>query len=289
MRPVDYLIYGIVLFGWSTSWYPLTLQLGVVAPEVSLTWRFTFATILMFVITRIDGHSFRFSWRYHLRFLCFGFSFFSCNFVLFYYGGMYAPSGLLAVVLSTSSLLNVLMVAGVSRKAPPRMQLGAAIVGLGGIALIFWPQLQMSPTALISLAFCFGGTLLFCVGNLISVANQRDGVPVLAAISWGMFYGTLCLVIISLARGHEFIIDPSPTYLGSLVWLTVMSSIVALYCYVRLIGSIGPVRAAYATVVFPVFALMISAQFEDFIWTSFALTGLGLVIAGNIMMIRALD
>ena len=50
MTPRDYLLYAVVVFGWSTSWYPLKLQLGVVAPEVSLFWRYFFSAILMFVV-----------------------------------------------------------------------------------------------------------------------------------------------------------------------------------------------------------------------------------------------
>ena len=61
----------------------------------------------------------------------------------------------------------------------------------------------------------------------------------------------------------------------------------AFVSYLSLIGRIGPGRAAYATVIFPVFALLISANFEGFEWTWLALAGLALVMAGNMIMIRA--
>ena len=51
MRPFDYLLYADVVFVWSTVWYPLSLQMGVVEAEVSLVWRFTAAAVLMFAIT----------------------------------------------------------------------------------------------------------------------------------------------------------------------------------------------------------------------------------------------
>jgi len=54
-----------------------------------------------------------------------------------------------------------------------------------------------------------------------------------------------------------------------------------------LIGKIGASRAGYATVVFPVFALLISTGFENYHWTLLGIAGLGLVVAGNIIMIRA--
>ena len=173
MRAYDYLLYAIVVFGWSTSWLPLKFQLGVVAPEVSLFWRYGAAAILMFVVTWVMRHRLRFPWRDHLRFMALGLCLFSMNFTLFYYGGLYAASGLLAVVFSTASLVNVLMTAVINRTLPRAVHLVAAVIGLTGIGLIYWPELQGSAVAILSLSLCFGGTLFFCTGNMVSAASQR--------------------------------------------------------------------------------------------------------------------
>ena len=45
-------------------------------------------------------------------------------------------------------------------------------------------------------------------------------------------------------------------------------------------------RAGYATVIFPVFALLISTGLEGYRWTLFALAGLVLVAVGNVLVIR---
>ena len=44
----------------------------------------------------------------------------------------------------------------------------------------------------------------------------------------------------SLIRGHEFIIEPSVTYIGGLIWLAVVSSVGSFTAYLLLVGSIGP-------------------------------------------------
>ena len=100
-----------------------------------------------------------------------------------------------------------------------------------------------------------------------------------------MVYGTLFMTIIATLRGHPFIIDMSPGYLFSLAWLILVSSVMTFACYLSLVGRIGPGRAAYATVVFPIFALLISARYEGYEWSVAALAGLGLVIIGNLIMI----
>ncbi|MNR29589.1 hypothetical protein D3C85_1469850 [compost metagenome] len=48
----------------------------------------------------------------------------------------------------------------------------------------------------------------------------------------------------------------------------------------------GPERAAYCTVLFPVVALNVSAFAEGYQWTAPALVGLLLVMAGNVLVFR---
>ena len=287
MKPFELLLYSMVVFGWSTSWLPLKWQLGVVAPEVSLLWRFVIAATVMFVISIYLRQSLMFHWRTHLRLALLGLCIFSTNFAFFYHGGKGVASGLLAVVFSSASLVNVVMTAVLGRSRPRIAHLLAAMVGLTGVVCLFWPELQLSNTALTSLALCLIGTLFFCTGNMVSAACQKRGIPIFASASWGMLYGACYLALFSFISNHEFIIEPTAKYVLGLVWLALVSSVMTFAAYLSLIGRIGPSRAGYATVIFPVFALLISTVFESYTWSSLAFIGLGLVICGNVIMLRA--
>ena len=287
MKPFELLLYSMVVFGWSTSWLPLKWQLGVVAPEVSLLWRFVIAATVMFVISIYLRQSLMFHWRTHLRLALLGLCIFSTNFAFFYHGGKGVASGLLAVVFSSASLVNVLMTAVLGRSRPRIAHLLAAMVGLTGVVCLFWPELQLSNTALTSLALCLIGTLFFCTGNMVSAALQKRGIRIFASASWGMLYGACYLALFSFISNHEFSIEPTAKYVLGLVWLALVSSVMTFAAYLSLIGRIGPSRAGYATVIFPVFALLISTVFESFTWSSIAFIGLGLVICGNVIMLRA--
>ena len=287
MKPFELLLYSMVVFGWSTSWLPLKWQLGVVAPEVSLLWRFVIAATVMFVISIYLRQSLIFHWRTHLRLALLGLCIFSTNFAFFYHGGKGVASGLLAVVFSSASLVNVVMTAVLGRSRPRIAHLFAAMVGLTGVVCLFWPELQLSNTALTSLALCLIGTLFFCTGNMVSAACQKRGIPIFASASWGMLYGACYLALFSFISNHEFTIEPTAKYVLGLVWLALVSSVMTFAAYLSLIGRIGPSRAGYATVIFPVFALLISTVFESYTWSSLAFIGLGLVICGNVIMLRA--
>ena len=287
MRPFELLLYSMVVFGWSTSWLPLKSQLGVVAPEVSLLWRFLIAASVMFIVSIYLRQSLRFDWRTHLRIALLGLCIFSTNFAFFYHGGKGVASGLLAVVFSSASLVNVLMIAGLGRARPRLAHLLAAAVGLSGVVCLFWPELQVSDAAMTSLGLCLIGTLFFCTGNMVSADCQKRGIPVFASTSWGMAYGACYLALFSFVSGHEFIIEPTQTYIFGLLWLALLSSVMTFAAYLSLLGRIGASRAGYATVIFPVFALLISTIFESYVWSGLAFTGLALVIFGNVIMIRA--
>jgi drug/metabolite transporter (DMT)-like permease len=120
---------------------------------------------------------------------------------------------------------------------------------------------------------------------MVSVANQRRGVPIASATAWGMIYGTLFLVILSIARGQTFMVEPTLAYVGALIWLSTMASVFAFAAYMTLLARIGADRAGYSTVLYPVVALGISTATEGYQWTWPAIAGLALVLCGNLLML----
>ncbi len=285
----DMALYATVVFAWSTSWIALKWQLGVVSPEVSIMWRFAIASVIMFAWAGMSGARLRYPPAMHLRFLALGLLIFGFNFVSFYYGGLSTPSGLLAVVFSTASLFNMLLAWPIlGQRIEGRVALGAAL-GLGGVFLMFAPRLfgaSFDAAAALGLGLCVFGTLLFCSGNMLSAWIQRSGVAVIPATAWGMLYGALSLAAFAAAKGDPFVVEPTAKYVGGLLWLSTVSSVMAFVAYLTLLGRIGAARAGYSTVMFPVFALLISTVAEGYQWTAPAALGLALVMAGNVLVLR---
>ena len=63
--------------------------------------------------------------------------------------------------------------------------------------------------------------------------------------------------------------------------MVIVGSVIAFGSYLTLIGRIGPGPAAYATVMFPVVAIIVSVLFEGYQLTLLALAAVGLVVVGN--------
>ncbi|NND90612.1 MAG: DMT family transporter [Granulosicoccus sp.] len=283
----DFLLYAITVFSWSASWYALKVNSTyAVAPPVSTCWRFLLASTLMFVIVVLSRGRLRFNWRAHVAFALMGIFLFSTNFIFFYYASTLLVSGLLAVVFSLASVVNLAIGAVRGDVAGPRRWFGASL-GVVGILLLYWPEIGGEGAGALGLALCLGGTLSFCIGNQISQSMKAYAVPVMSASAWGMAYGALWSAVLSAAAGFPFAYDTAPVYTVSLLYLTLVSTVLAFWAYLNLIARIGAGRAAYATVMFPVFALLLSTFVEGYTWTPLAVFGVVLALSGNLFVLRS--
>lgn len=286
----DLTLYGIVVVAWTFSWLAIHYQVGPVPAEVSVVWRFALSAPIMMLWARLDGRTLTYPLADHLRFGALGIFLFSTNFVLFYQAAAFIASGLMCVVFSLASVINVFLGAIVLRAPIDRRILVAGLFGAFGVGLLFYPQLAgntLNADALAGLGLSLLGTLCFCIGNMVSARLQQRKIPVLAASGWGMVYGTVFLTIVALALGRPFIIDPDLVYIGAVIYLAVFATVIAFACYLTLLGRIGADRAAYAMVVTPAAAMIVSSIFEDYEFTPLAALGLIAVIAGNLLVLRA--
>lgn len=199
-------------------------------------------------------------------------------------------SGLLSIVFSLASVGNVLLSALVFGARIQRRAVIGGTLGVLGVAAMFYPELgglNLDAAAMLGLALALGGTLSFCIANMVSVAAQRRRLPIFASTAWGMAYGATFVAVLALARGQTFTLELSATYMGGLAYLSVIGSFIGFGVYFTLLGRIGAARTGYTTVMYPVVALLVSAFVEDYRWSLLAVFGLAAVMLGNVLILRA--
>lgn len=287
MRIIIY--FSLVVLIWGSTWYAIELQLGLVAPEWSVAYRFFLASILLFVWCVVRRRSLSFSFKTHLSMALLGLFMFSGNYILVYTGTGYLTSGLVAVAFSTLTILNIINARLFLKIPVERTILLGALLGIFGLLMIFWPEIDrvaMSDETTLGLMICLFGTLLASFGNTVAASKRTAVIPVDALTAWGMLYGSLLTALLALLMGKEFVIDVRPTYLASLLYLSLIGSVVAFSLYLWLLKEIGVARTAYSAVMIPIVALIISTFFEGYVWTSASVAGLAMVIFGNVVMIQ---
>lgn len=282
------LLYVIPVVIWGSTWLAIKSQLGIVPPELSVAYRFLLGALVLFVYTKWRGLNLRFARREHAFMALQGLLLFSLNYVMVYFSELYVTSGLVAVLFSALIILNVLFGA-LFLRTPVRAQvLLGALVGVVGVALIFWPEvagLQMEGDRLLGITLGIFAALSASLGNIVSARNQRAKLPVIQTNAYGMLYGSLVTFLFAWLRGVEFTFDPSVGYVGSLLYLAIFGSVIAFGSYLTLLGRIGADRAAYVNVMVPMIALALSVVFEGLQLGAIEFAGVALVLLGNVIVV----
>lgn len=284
----DFVLYLTTVLVWGSTWLVINFQLGEVAPEVSVVYRYLIAAALLFAWCLLRGVRLRFGAVAHVRFMLLGLLLFGLNYIATYSAQAHIASALNAVVFSSMMWLNVINTRiFFGTRIEPRMWIGAAI-GVAGLGVLFWPdiaEVSLSDRTLLGAGLSFGGACVASLGNMVSHRAQREGLPVLPSNAWGMFYGALFTALIAWRRELPFNFEYSAGYVLSLLYLAVFGSIVAFGCYLKLLGRIGPARAGYAMVMFPVVAVILSVLFEGLAIEWHVVAGLALVLGGNLAIL----
>jgi drug/metabolite transporter (DMT)-like permease len=282
-------LYTITVLVWGTTWIGIEYQLGTVAPEVSVFYRYTLAALLLFAWCAWKGVNLRFPARAHVRFVLLGILLFGLNYIVTYHAQVYISSALTAICFSTMLWMNIINSRVFFGVRAGKKVLFGSLFGIIGIIILFLPQIEvlsLADATFYGASLCFVGAFTASLGNMVSQGAQREGLPIVQSNAWGMLYGAIVTGSIAFGQGTTFNFDWSAGYIVSLVYLAVFGSIIAFGAYLKLLGRIGAHKAGYAMVMFPVVALVVSFLFEGLEpgWNIF--TGIALVIVGNVLILR---
>ena len=274
---------------WGTTWLAITFQLGTVAPEMSVGYRFLTASAVLFAYCRIAGLNLRFARHQHVDFALLGASMFCVSYIFVYYAETYIVSGMVAVAYSASPMLNMLM-ARVMFKTPMTIRVATgATFGIAGIICVFWHEfanLSSSRSVELGAFFAAISVVASSMGSMAATRVQARGHSTWSNMAWGMFYGGAMSLLIGLLLGKSLVFDTTAGYVASLMYLAVCGSVITFACYLTLQARIGAARAAYVGVMTPVLALVVSFFFEKFAMGLLTILGVALLLVGNIVMLR---
>ncbi|AEA65146.1 DMT family transporter [Burkholderia gladioli] len=283
---MNLLLYAVTVLIWGTTWIAIKWQLDSAPPPISIALRFWIAAAVLFLLLRVLRRPIRpprEAWRF---LVAQGVALFCLNFLCFYYAECVVPSGLVAVVFSIAPLLNAINGRIFLGRPLQPTAIAGALLGLVGIGCLFYQQMagHLGDAATWrGLVIAFAGTMCFSTGSLLSSRMQAMGLHPLTTNSWAMLIGAAVLTLGSAVAGLSFVPEMTPRYLGALAYLALPGSVIGFTSYLMLVGRIGPERAAYCTVLFPFVALSASTLFEGYRWSTLAVIGLVLVVAGNLV------
>ena len=284
-----FFLYAATVLIWGTTWIAIKFQLGSVDPMVSVLYRFIAAAMILMLYCKLSGLRMRFRPKDHVFMALQGLVLFSVNYWIIYLASVHLTSGLVAVIFSSIVFMNMLNGA-LLMGSPIRFSVVAGgAIGIVGIIFVFWPEISafsLSDKTAMGVLLAAISTFMASLGNIISARHQKYELPVIQTNAYGMVYGAATMGIIVFTSGKPFNFELSFGYVGSLFYLIVFGTVIAFGCYLKLIGKIGADRAAYATMLFPIVALVISTFFEGYQWSTHNIIGMVLVLIGNGLVIN---
>jgi drug/metabolite transporter (DMT)-like permease len=302
----------VAVLVWSTTWHAILYQLAYTTPELGVTLRFGLAGLGLLVFCAWRGVRWRMGLAEHVRLAAQGVFMYSVSYIFVYHAEMHVASGLVAVGFSASPLLNGLASKLLWHTAMPRRFMLGGALGLVGVALIFWPELQgvvgsaravtsatasesarasgtigaITGNAALGLMFTLGAVGLSCIGSLVASRNSAAGLPLWSALGWGMLYSALCSAGVVLAMGQPLVLPTALSFWLALAYLALFGSGIAFACFLVLQDRWGPGRASMVGVAVPVVALGISAVLEGYRPGALAMVGVALAVGGNWLALR---
>jgi probable blue pigment (indigoidine) exporter len=203
-----------------------------------------------------------------------------CNigmfFPLIFLAAYHLPGGLAATLQATSPLAVMAIAWPVIGERPPFIRIGAALVGLVGVALL----VLRSPgqVDLVGLLAAFGSVLVSAVGFVL-IKRWPAPTDMLTVVSWQLVVGGLGLLPVGL-----LVEGPPPALDGRAVlgftWLAVAGTALAYFCWFRGLSRMPAGAASLIGLINPVVGTLLGVVFaaEAFGWTQ--AIGMGLVLGG---------
>lgn len=285
---VPFLLVSLI---WGSTWLVIKDQISSVPPTWSVSYRFGVAALGMFVLAWWRKAPLRLDRQGQMIALALGFFQFSANFNFVYRSELYITSGLLAVLFAMLMVPNALL----SRVFLGQRIAGGFVVGtivaLAGIALLFVQEYRVMPADLgdvmmgLGLALC--GIMSASIANVMQSAERVRTMPILTLLAWAMLWGALGNAALGWALYGPPVFESRPAYLGGILYLGLMGSVVTFPLYFALIRDIGAARAAYSSVLVPVVAMILSTLFEGYRWSTLAAAGAALGMIGLVIAMRA--
>ncbi|CAN7153713.1 DMT family transporter [Trinickia sp. LjRoot230] len=184
------------------------------------------------------------------------------------------PGGVAATVAAIQPLFAIFLAAIVLRSPIRSLSILAALVGIGGVALlVLTPRAALDP---IGITAGIAGAASMAVGNVLT-RKWQPPVSLLAFTAWQLTAGGVLLVPVALAL-EPAIPVPTMTNLFGLVWLGLIGSALTYVLWFRGLARLEPAVVSPLLFLSPLMAVLLGWQFLNQTLSSLQIAGVVFVM-----------
>lgn len=289
MPPRVALVWGITCLIWSTVWLFIKIGVGEVPPVTFAAGRLLIAILVMVPVTLALRTPLPRRTRDWGVVAGTGVVLLGINYALLNWGLQHISSGLTAVLQATTPAFALVFAHLLlpDEKMTRRKVLGL-LLGLAGIVVIFWDQLNFGGRALAGSVSVTGGAV--CVAFAYVMVRRAGSRLHPSAITTGQMIAAFVPLTIyaTLVEGNPLSVRWTTKAVTAALYLALLGSVVAAWLNYWLLSRVGAVNLLIMGLVEPVIAILLGAWFLDESMNARALFG-GAVILASVMMTMQQD
>ncbi|MGM0881654.1 MAG: DMT family transporter [Bacillota bacterium] len=284
---IFYYLLMCIIFGTTF----LAIKVAVIAdapPFFSAGIRFFAAGSLIFIWMIVKKKAtFLLLWRKEPLLTGTGLTF--STFGALYWAEQHIASGVAAVLSATAPIMIILLQAIFHRQKISVKSLCGCLIGVAGVALLVLPSmpLEVSLLWLLGCVMILIGEIGYSSGTLYArhVIRRFEHTSPIALNAVQMMYGGAMLLLLSLFT-ERIRLDSILTVnaLGSLLYLTIVGSMLGHSIYYWLVAKTNPVFPATWLYISPIIALFLGALLYDETVSRTMLAGVAAILSGIILV-----
>lgn len=281
-RLLPYLAFSTCCLIWGSTFLFIGLSNLVLPPLWGLTLRLTIGAIVLSAMMAATKTPIPRAAAFRAA-AGFGFFDFAISLTLLYFGETKVPSGLAAVLYGSAPVLSMLMESLLGMERLSWLKLTAAIVAIGGVAVIFWQQIAFGSSAWGILAV-LAAVLTGVISALFLKRGPQQSPVGVNAVG--------ALVSIPFTLGMSFllrephVLPTSSAQLIPLLYLGIVGSAGAFVVFAWLLGRWSISSASFVAVVIPVIAVTLGVLVRGEKFPPGSLVGALVVMVATAIVLR---
>jgi drug/metabolite transporter (DMT)-like permease len=264
LAPFTLFVWIFTCLLWSTVWLFIKLGVRDVPPVTFAAYRLGISLAVLVPVTLIRRAPLPRDRRHYILIAATGVILLGGNYALLNWGIQFISSGLTAVLQAMTPAFGMVFAHYMLRdERMTALKGGALALGIGGVAVVFWDQLEVAGgRALTGSAAVVGGAV--CVGAAY-VAMRRHGSMLNASvITAGQMMAAFAPLVLYAAwkEGNLLAVQWTPTALAAVVYLAMLGCVGGVLNY-WLLKRIGATRLLVMGLVEPFIAVLLGAVVLD--------------------------
>jgi len=253
--------FAIMSVIWGLTWAAIKFGLEVLPPLLLAALRYLLTAVLL--VTTVRGARAAFCDGYATRTVASALLVNTGTYGLLFWGMQSVSSGLAGLVnLALIPVLLVLLATLTGEEKANWKHAVALSVGCGGLVALFWTRLGQADANGTGLAAIIGGTACYCVGTILARPLLDRVEPLTFTMVHAAIGGTALLLLSAVTESMPTDLARvlvGPRAIGSLVFLSLLGTIVAYTIYLALLRDWGTARAGLYAFISPIVALVAGA------------------------------